>query len=167
MTPGVAAPTTKLSPSSRMPIMPGIRFASTITSGRTRPDFSWTRRSVPPDSTFATPPLAANALTASSIDVGAVKLTLGMFAPGKDALAARRHRAKGGPARHGSGLHYHPRQGEVQIAEPLRAPMRHLNTVVMKAVRFRRRPRPIPQPLGPRLNGSPPLCRDPAVRLLD
>src|SRR5215469_1761067 len=140
MTPGVAAPMTNLSPASRMPIMPGIRFVSTIISGRTRPDFSWTRRSVPPDSTFARPALAANALTASSIDVGAVKLTLGMFAPGKDAVAACRRRAKGGPARHGSGLHYQPRRREVQIAERRRAPTPHLNAVVFKEIRSRRRP---------------------------
>src|SRR5207302_837694 len=70
--PSAAAPISNLSPSSRMPMRAGIRFVSTITSGRTRPDFSWTRRSVPPDSAFATPALAANALTASSIDVGAV-----------------------------------------------------------------------------------------------
>src|ERR1041385_6694716 len=36
--PGVAAPMTNLSPSSRMPMRPGIRFVSTITSGRVRPE---------------------------------------------------------------------------------------------------------------------------------
>src|SRR5438874_3410382 len=37
-----------------------------------------------------------------------------MFAPEKDVVAAHRRRIKGGPARQGSGLHYHPQQGEVQ-----------------------------------------------------
>ena len=53
MTPGVAAPITKKSPSSRIPMIPGMRLVSTISSGFSRPLFSWTNRSVPPDKTLA------------------------------------------------------------------------------------------------------------------
>ena len=69
--PGVAAPTTKPPPSSRMPMMPGIFLVSTIRSGFSRPDRICTRRSVPPDRTFARPEAPANSLTASSTVEGA------------------------------------------------------------------------------------------------
>ena len=81
MVPGVAAPMTNWFASSRMPIIPGIRFVSTINSGRVRPDRSCTSKSVPPASTLAMPELPAKILTASSTLVGAEKLKLGMFAP--------------------------------------------------------------------------------------
>jgi hypothetical protein len=71
MTPGVAAPMTKKPSSSRMPIMPGIRLVSTISSGFSRPLRSCTSRSVPPDITFARPLAPAKILTASSTLVGA------------------------------------------------------------------------------------------------
>src|ERR1700730_144342 len=106
MTPGVEAPMTKRSLSSRIPISPGILLVSTIKSGLTRPDRSCTNRSVPPASTLAIPEAPARILTASSTLVGAAKLRLGMFAP----EIAQAH--SGGPihmpAPHNLGLHYHP-----------------------------------------------------------
>src|SRR5437899_3350910 len=110
MTPGVDAPMTKRSLSSRMPISSGILLVSTIKSGRTRPDRNCTSRSVPPASTLAIPEAPARILTASSTLVGAAKLRLGMFAP----EIARAH--SGGPihmpAPHNLGLHYHPLRRE-------------------------------------------------------
>src|SRR5579875_2093483 len=104
MTPGVAAPITNLSVSSRTPIRPGMRFKSTIVSGRIRPERNCTKRSVPPDSGLAKPALAVSARTASSTVVGAVKLTLGMSAPGcrgrrDEAPAGRNSLARHGPVR--------------------------------------------------------------------
>ena len=52
-------------------MMPGIFLVSTIRSGFSRPDRICTKRSVPPDRTFARPEAPANSLTASSTVEGA------------------------------------------------------------------------------------------------
>src|SRR5438445_5995962 len=105
---------TKRSPSSRIPISPGILLVSTIKSGLTRPDRSCTSRSVPPASILAVPDAPARILTASSTVVGAAKFTLGIFAP-EFALA---HFC--GPSRmrapHNPGLHYHPPRREELVS---------------------------------------------------
>src|SRR5439155_1245924 len=68
MTPGVDAPMTKRSLSSRMPISSGILLVSTIKSGRTRPDRNCTSRSVPPASTLAIPEAPARIFAAATTD---------------------------------------------------------------------------------------------------
>src|SRR6516162_1138052 len=110
MTPGVEAPITKRSLSSRMPISPGILLVSTISSGLVRPDRSCTSRSVPPASTLAIPEAPAKTLTASSTLVGAAKLRLGMFAP--ENRAGTQKRADRMSGRTAPGLHHDPPRRE-------------------------------------------------------
>src|SRR6516164_5707116 len=105
MIPGVEAPMTKRSLSSRMPINSGILLVSTINSGLVRPDRSCTRRSVPPASGLANPAAPARILTASSTLVGAAKFTVGMFAP-ESAHTFSRAAQEDGTAQT-SRLHYH------------------------------------------------------------
>jgi ribosome-associated protein len=81
----------------------------------TRPDRICTKRSVPPDNTFANPEAPAKMLTASSTVVGDAKLTLGMFAPYKIALA-RPFAPDGSRAVHVTGLHHHGQRREVLIS---------------------------------------------------